>query len=289
MDKRRWLVPVTFLLGLASALLLVAVGYVVSAESVAIGPELMKAGVQVGAVTLIGSGIALMLRVDEERRANERREEARKHAEARELEATTLAEERRKEAADLAHERRKEAANLADERRKAEYRSHVFRDLVIAYNGLKSARRILRAGGYRRTASNRVMSAGDVAEFNLRMRSLTESQLLFERVLREVRAREEWFATPGLLIDLLDGVEKYVNAVVRDWENTNGEVVAGAHLSLIHSLTNLQNFLAAGKEGFRAGAADPMLELEVVLREAAYPESAAAPSRTTEGSAASFA
>lgn len=258
-DPRR-VVLAALILGLASAIALIVLGFVVSSEALEIGPELMKAGVQVGAVTLVGAGIGYMLRIAEESRAQERQAEVTKNARAQEEEAKKRLSERESE-----------VARLEDERRRAEYRYHVFQDVVTAYNGVKSARRILRARGFRRTAGDRAMSAEDAAEFNVRTQALTESQLMFESVLRQVRARPGWFTTPDVLIALLGTVETYVGEVIDDWERTDGDVVAGARLGRIHSLTHLQDFLDVTDLGFESGASEPMREIEETLREDAYP------------------
>lgn len=118
------------------------------------------------------------------------------------------------------------------------------------------------------------MTAEDAEEFNRRMRSLTNCQLLFEGVAREVRARDSWFRKSDLLVKNLEEVAKYVKAALEDWEGTGGEVMTGARLSRVHELPRLQAFLNDIDEGFGQGARQPMKEIENMLREVAYPSPA---------------
>jgi len=251
MGNSNRVVLLTFAVGVAAAGVLVVVGALLASEGekLAIGPELVKAGIQVGAVALIGAGVAHVLRVEEVKRQGEREAEAARRVDEREGEAAALEEKRRKD----------------------EYRARVLHDLVSAYNGVKCVRRLLRAHGFRRTASDRAMTTEDIADFSTRMESLTQSQLQFEGVAREVLARREWFADPDALVAKINSVEKYFARSIQNWEDTDGDLVIGARLSRIHSLVDLQKFVADSDEGFREGAADPMREIEDMLREDAYP------------------
>jgi hypothetical protein len=241
MPKRKLLVWPAFVGGLLVAAVLVAVGYMVSPDDLDVGTELVKAGIELGAVAIVGSVIAYQVQRVQDTRTTIRSEET----DARE-----------------------------DERRKAEYRARVFHEVVLAYNGVKCARRVLRANGFRKTASDRPMAADDAKEFNRRMRSLTNCQLLFEGVAREVRARDSWFSESDLLVNNLDVVANYVKNVLEDWERTDGEVTTGARLSRVHELRDLQAFLDDVDEGFGQQAKQPMKEIEQILREVAYPSPA---------------
>lgn len=179
-----------------------------------------------------------------------------------------------RERTERADEARRDEARL-----KAEYQARLFREVVTAYNGIKSVRRTLRAEGFRKPEESGEhampngddrLSADDVAAYNTRMRSLIESQLSVERVAREVRAQPTWFERSQELQRDLKILEEYVAEITDEWEKTDGRITEGANPSDVHSLKRLQGFLEQKGARFKEEAADPLFRIEEGIRTDLY-------------------
>lgn len=141
----------------------------------------------------------------------------------------------------------------------------ILREVIEAYNRIKSARRFLRALGFR-PAQGGTLTSDQVTGFEAQLASLNAAQLSLERIKREVEAQPSLFPEPAHILCSLKKVEKYVHEVVEDWEDHGESISAGASKQGLECLKNLTKFLGSSKQGFREHAADPMETLEKAIR-----------------------
>jgi hypothetical protein len=193
--------------------------------------EIAKAGAQLGIISIIGGGVAFALR-----RLESLREEHRTDLESRREERRIL----------------------------NEYRLNVLRDVTNSYNRIKAVRRTLRAFGFRASASP--LTPDQVTEFHSQMKSLNEAQLALERLKREVKVRSDSFCEAQQIENGLETAERYINHVIKDWEEHGVNIVAGAAPTVITSMRSLQAFLDESETAFQDGAAKPMTSVQALIR-----------------------
>jgi hypothetical protein len=169
--------------------------------------EVAKAGLQLGAIIVLGFVVTEALKV-----VNDERERRGKEADAE--------RERRAKEADAERERRAKQADVEREERQRlnEYRMVLFRETVDAYNRVKAVRRALRAIGMDRLR-DALPSQEQLAVFDREMRTLNEAELALERIEREVTAQRETFPHASSQINDLNTAQNYLRNVLTVWES----------------------------------------------------------------------
>jgi hypothetical protein len=139
-------------------------------------------------------------------------------------------------------------ADREDRRREREYRLGVFHDLIAAYNGVKAARRTLRAFGFR-TPVSAPLNTDQVSEYRAQLRSLNDINLSLERVERELESRPTLFTSAGGLQADVETAAGYVHDLIEEWESEGFKITEGTEASQVEALDKLQEFLgpAEGK------------------------------------------
>ncbi len=154
-----------------------------------------------------------------------------------------------------------------DRRSVREYRLSILHDLLDAYNGIKTARRTLRAFGLQMPQSGS-LSAGQIAEYRSQSRSLMEIQLSLEKIVRELETRPDLFRASDGLRDALDDAETYVHDLGKEWEENGVWLKEGADAARLAELSELQPFLRTRDEEFYKRVSRPIRHaLETIGRE----------------------
>jgi hypothetical protein len=137
-------------------------------------------------------------------------------------------------------------------------RLSILRDLTTAYDGLKEARRTLRASGLRSPSGE--LTAEQVDEFGAEMRSLNKLQLSLERCAKKIRTQSGMLANAGLLACHISRLEEYAHELIQEWEENSEEIVPGGDARSVANLQALQRFLAPAwtPDGFKENASAPM-------------------------------
>jgi hypothetical protein len=159
-----------------------------------------------------------------------------------------------------------------DERRTREEhldrdRRELLHDAIDAYNTTKRVRRRLRGAGFV-PPSGRALTAGRLRELDSGIAALSDAQLDFERLAREVESSGWLFSCPGEVRTSLRVLEDYVNRVVREWERGRARLVPETsldpELATWHRFTS---FVASVHEdGDFATASGAMRSLEGAIR-----------------------
>lgn len=138
------------------------------------------------------------------------------------------------------------------------FRLSLLHELTEAYDGLKEARRTLRAAGFQ--APSGTLTAEQVEDFTEQMRSLSELQLALEGSVRMIQGRPDVLANAEALIPHLRRLEKYVNGLIQEWEQNNAAIARDRDGSRVANLHALQGFLApAGTpDGFKENVSEPV-------------------------------
>ena len=227
---KKWVVGVV-IGGLMLAAGLVVLGALLPHGSNSIGIEIVKAGLQLGVIAIVGGGVASALRYLESLRENQL-----KHLES-----------------------------VRENQRKInDYRLDVLRGVTTSYNQIKGVRRVLRSLGFNSLAAS-PLAPDHVTEFHAQMKSLNDAQLTLEHIKREVRVRSDAFPVDKTLDDLLQKAEDYVRNVLHDWEKHGVNIVAGASRQIL-PMKNLKNFLGSSEEGFDEGIGSKMKEIQKRIR-----------------------
>ena len=158
------------------------------------------------------------------------------------------------------------AFQLVDERRaRDQERRRVFRETVEAYNQVKATRRRLRALGLLNHRSDRLV-AEEALELRSIMAMLSDAQLRFEAIAREVD-QSDLFAQKDAVTAKLKEVERYINgSVVQKWERQGARVKEGADPSALEDL-GLREFIADNSSAFLKNVSTPLLGLTSILCE----------------------
>jgi membrane protein implicated in regulation of membrane protease activity len=153
-------------------------------------------------------------------------------AEHRSEERTVLAERQQREHEEAQrasqrdlerHERRLQREHELHERQLS-----TFLQVVSAYNGIKAVRRRLTSLGFGKAQPDHVIDEWQAAGFHRSLADLSEYQLVFEAISRELRETRLYGDDSGTMVEDLDAIEKYVNRVVDYWEKHGAEIRPGA-------------------------------------------------------------
>jgi hypothetical protein len=137
--------------------------------------------------------------------------------------------------------RRDQERALQDKRLEAR---RAFRDRSItAYNLSKSVRRNLRGAGFGPQMGAQI-SPEMLELLDQQMRRLSDAQLQLEQLFREVAASGAAFRDPEAVRTPLDDIEKYLNAVVRDWEHQRVALGQRPDAEMLHGWTHFEDFVA---------------------------------------------
>lgn len=116
-------------------------------------------------------------------------------------------------------------------RTKNQERLRIFKEVVAAYNELKAARRGLRALGFPSMEVHELRGE-EVKELRALMVSISETQLKFEALTREVEQSDLFEPKDGVAKVLAD-VEQYMHdGVVKPWEGLGPQVWEGAQTTV---------------------------------------------------------
>jgi hypothetical protein len=200
------------------------------------------AGLQVGVVAVLGTILSLIVGWLDHRRQGERKD----------------LEDRRERA------ERKLERDRQEQRRRDEFRLRIFNDLVAGYNQVKAIRRNLRGLGLRRPPGE--LNAPQAEGLRTQMSELSEAQLSFEALWRELKTNAAAFADPDSIRPHIKTVEEYLHAIVKEWEKAGGAIWAGASGERVKDLARLQAFIGE-KTDFEA-ASTPMRKVQRLVREA---------------------
>ena len=117
---------------------------------------------------------------------------------------------------------------------------------------------MLRANGFRKTASDRPMTAEDAEEFNRRRMRVAHELPASVRGCRARGSRPRLVSRKSdLLVKNLEEVAKYVKAALEDWEGTGGEVMTGARLSVSTSYRGFRRSSTTSTRGSGKGLGNP--------------------------------
>ncbi len=149
---------------------------------------------------------------------------------------------KRRDAEQAAAEKRAEADQARAERRDADRRA--FRSRAIAaYNQSKATRRLLRGAGLR-PGSGVALTEGLLGLLDDQVRLLSEAQLTFEQLHREVEAAGSPFEERERLVEPLSRIEKYLNRVVKNWELGRARLRPGGDADQLEAWTHYRDFVA---------------------------------------------
>ena len=151
---------------------------------------------------------------------------------------------------------RRRDARRALEQRRVDFLRDFLRDVVLAYNRTKATRRSLRGAGLG-PSGHGPLTDGHLRELDERIHALSDAQLDLERLKREARARGDVFRKPEPVTAALEGLEKYVNGVIKEWEHGRPKLAAGAPIETLATWPAYWSFVAdqdgGGTFGIPAG------------------------------------
>jgi hypothetical protein len=205
-----WWVLVVFLVALLVAVTAILLGFAKSPPgSAALWLEVTKAGLQLFAIALLGGSVAWAFKILDERRE--------------------------------------------DRRRLDEYLASVTDELWEAYHRVKAVRRTLQAAGFERLLypqklvadRSKQLSQQQAAEYSEQMAVLNDAQLTLEKFNRGVETQPSLYEPEAAKIrSALREAEKYVNGILKDWENHGEDIKVGANLDEVRGwLQNLAGIL----------------------------------------------
>jgi len=211
-----------WLVGTAIAVVLAGIGLVYLSVILTNRPEELwleagKAGMQLLVLGVLGG----LLTAGWQRAAERRGEERAKQANKQQRDHEEAERERQRDLEE--HERRLQQQRELHERQLA-----MFLQVVSAYNGLKAVRRRLKSLGFRQSNTARQIDAWQAAGFHEAMARLSEHQLVFEALARELRETQLFADDSNSIAADLDAIEKYVKTVVDFWERHGAEIQSGA-------------------------------------------------------------
>ena len=152
-------------------------------------------------------------------------------------------------------------ARRAVEQRRVDFLRGFLRDVVLAYNRTKATRRSLRGAGLGMSGHGPLTDA-HLRELDERLHSLSEAQLDLERLKREARARGDIFQKPEPVTAALEGLEKYVNGVIKDWERGRPNLREGMPVYSLAEWPAYWSFVADQEGGGTFGV--PAGHIEVI-------------------------
>jgi hypothetical protein len=147
----------------------------------------------------------------------------------------------------------------------------------LAFNEIKAARRILRTFGFDAPAG-RILTREQATGFRAQMAQLDDAQLSVEMYSRVVEAQRSLFEpnTESLKQELA-GVSRFLRRVLLEWETDSTVVGPGADASALVGWKHFGEFVGYDDESsqaFRAGIAEPLTRIELLLMSSASPPKA---------------
>jgi hypothetical protein len=154
---------------------------------------------------------------------------------------------------------------IREERRRVrEYLLQTLTEAVAAYNGVKAARRRLRAIGLEHVAEGAMTEEQEKA-FVAEMDSLSDIQLSLEAIKRRTKARADVFGP--VLFDDVDELERYVGRVLKYWEQRHApDHERAGRAEVLKSWRSVGLFVARSSRSndFRS-ASEPMNRIEQLI------------------------
>ncbi|GAB2709201.1 hypothetical protein BKA24_002538 [Microbacterium marinum] len=229
-----WLVISTLTVVLSGALL-VYLSAVFTNRPDELWLEAGKAGMQLLVLGVLGGLLTAGWQRGTEQRSAERAELAaqqqRDHEAAARERQTDLEE----------HERR-----LQRERELHDRQLATFLQVVSAYNGVKAVRRRLKSLGFGDSASLVEIDEWQASGFHEAMMQLSEHQLVFEAIARELRETRLFGEDSDSMVADLEAIESYLNKHVDFWEKHGADVrkgiAAGAAARGVHGVVRYSPF-----------------------------------------------
>ena len=158
------------------------------------------------------------------------------------------------------------AVDASRERRRIrnEHRFATFQQLVAAYHQLKLVRRNLRMVGVRDGPD--ALRPEQVEALRSGMTMVVEAELTLEQIYREVNTRSVFHRTVEIESSL-DLLLPYIRQLVKEWEAHGPAFWPDHQTENVRNLVALQAFLAGAEHGFRKNAADPMMNMQLAVRD----------------------
>ncbi|WP_170855767.1 SMI1/KNR4 family protein [Variovorax sp. CF079] len=149
--------------------------------------------------------------------------------------------------------------SAAKERREAErgLRRQMLTDVVEVYNLVKAIRRTLRAEAIRPAHTDPAAHVIKSRYVDLLPR-LSEAQLRLESQMRLIEGNRSTYLEPAKLLKLLGDAEKYLGALVSEWEENSGLLLDAPALNPLEHFLVLRCFVAGAPRSFKAGFARPI-------------------------------
>jgi hypothetical protein len=161
-----------------------------------------------------------------------------------------------------------------DTRRRQESLLSFANQVDLAFNEIKAARRILRTFGFDAPAG-RILTPDQAIGFRAQMAQLNDTQLSVEMYGRVVDAQRSLFdPNTGALKQELAGVSQYLRRVLLEWETDSTVVGPGADVSALTGWKHFGEFVGyddASSQAFRAGIAEPLTRIELLLMRSSDP------------------
>jgi hypothetical protein len=215
----------------ASVTIVVAAGIVLVALSAAftnrpdeLWLEAGKAGMQLLIIGVLGGLLSAGWQRVTQRRAEERADLASS------LQRSQEEADRHRQSDLEEHERR-----LQHEREQHERQLATFLQVVAAYNGVKAVRRRLKSLGFGDRGSPHKIDSWQASGFHDAMARLSEYQLVFEAIGRELRETRLYSDDSDSIIQDLVAMEEYVKRAVDFWERRGGHIRSGTPLNEVAS------------------------------------------------------
>ena len=161
-----------------------------------------------------------------------------------------------------------------DARRRRESVLAFANQVELAFNDIKEARRILRTFGFDAPAGL-VLTREQATGFRAQMAQLNDTQLAVEMYARVVEARRSLFdPNTESLQQELAGVSQYLRRVLLEWETDSTVVGPRANASALLGWKHFGEFVGyddSSSQAFRAGIAEPLTRIELLLMRSASP------------------
>lgn len=150
--------------------------------------------------------------------------------------------------------------NRQKERRDAELamRRTMLADLIADYNGVKAIRRSLRAE-IRPVYSDPTAHILKQRYLEL-LPKLNEAQLRLELAVRLIGGNKRVYPGHDELLKLISDSEKYLGALISEWENKSGLLLDAPATNALADLPVLRCFVNAAPQSFGPGFANPIGE-----------------------------
>jgi hypothetical protein len=161
-----------------------------------------------------------------------------------------------------------------DARRRRESLLAFANQIDLAFNEVKAARRMLRTYGFDAPAG-RVLDADQATGFRAQMAQLNDTQLSLEMYGRTVEAQDTLFEPNGqALREELSRSAEYLRLILLEWQTDPTVIGAGADASALAGWKQFAAFVGyddASRQAFRAGMAEPLGRIELLLMRTGAP------------------